>query len=280
VFAGVTSLFILLSIGFGAAALGRRFRLYSIATLAALVVFGTLTFLDAPRIGANLPTPWLGLIERLNLGTYLLWVVVLSVGLLRAKPAAEAKRVAPGSIAVLYATREGQTRKIATRFGDDLRARGLAVEVHDLRDGQVSIEGATAVVLAASIHIGKHEKEMVAFVRAHRDELARVPTLFLSVSLSEAGAEMRDRPPAVRAKASAEVHAVAEKFFVATGFRPTHLLPVAGALAYRHYNVLVRFIMKKIAAAEGASTDTSREHEYTDWAILDATAESFARELR
>lgn len=38
----------LLVIGFGAAALGRKFRLYSIATLAVFVVFGTLTGLDGP----------------------------------------------------------------------------------------------------------------------------------------------------------------------------------------------------------------------------------------
>lgn len=66
-----------------AAALGGRFRLYSGATLAAFLVFGTLTGLDGPRVAANLPTPWVGVWERVLIGAWLLWTVVLAVALLR-----------------------------------------------------------------------------------------------------------------------------------------------------------------------------------------------------
>jgi len=72
------------SIGFAAAALGKRFRLYSIATILIMLVFGALTGLDAPRIAENLPTPWVGVWERINIAGYLLWVVVLAITLLRA----------------------------------------------------------------------------------------------------------------------------------------------------------------------------------------------------
>jgi pimeloyl-ACP methyl ester carboxylesterase len=61
-----------------------RFRVYSIASLAILFAFGALTFWDAPRVAANLPTPWLGIWERINIGVFLLWVVVLAIILLRA----------------------------------------------------------------------------------------------------------------------------------------------------------------------------------------------------
>ena len=81
----VTVLLMLLAMSFGAAALGRRFRLYSIATMVLLVVFGALTGVDSPRIAANLPTPWIGVWERINIGAYLLWVVVLAVTLLRSQ---------------------------------------------------------------------------------------------------------------------------------------------------------------------------------------------------
>ena len=78
----VTVLLFVLEIGFGAAAFGKRFRLYSIATMVILVVFGTLTGLDGPRVSANLPTPWVGVWERISIAAFLLWVVVLAVGLL------------------------------------------------------------------------------------------------------------------------------------------------------------------------------------------------------
>jgi hypothetical protein len=82
-FAIGTVCIMLLAMGFGAAALGRGFRVYSIASLASLLWFGALTFRDAPGVEANLPTPWIGVWERINIGVFLLWIIVLAVALLR-----------------------------------------------------------------------------------------------------------------------------------------------------------------------------------------------------
>jgi hypothetical protein len=81
--AAVTVLLMLLAIALGAAAFGRRFRRYSIASLIVLGVFGALTFRDAPRMAAGQATPWIGVWERINIGVFLLWVMVLAVVLLR-----------------------------------------------------------------------------------------------------------------------------------------------------------------------------------------------------
>ena len=43
-----------------------------------LLAFGGLTFLEAPRLQMNLPTPWIGLWERINISVFLLWVVMLA----------------------------------------------------------------------------------------------------------------------------------------------------------------------------------------------------------
>ena len=83
VFTMAAVVLMMLAIGFGAAAFGRRFRLYSVATMVVLVVFGALAGMDGPRVAANLPTPWVGVWERINIGVFLLWVVVLAVTLLR-----------------------------------------------------------------------------------------------------------------------------------------------------------------------------------------------------
>jgi len=76
--------FMLLAIGFAATAFGTRFRLYSIETFVLLVVGGALAGLDAPRLAANLPTPWMGVWERINIFAYMAWIVVLAIILLRA----------------------------------------------------------------------------------------------------------------------------------------------------------------------------------------------------
>ena len=88
VLAAGTVVLMFLAIGVGATLFGTRFRVYSILTVVVLLAFGALTFLEAPRLQANLPTPWIGLWERINISVFLLWVVVLAAGLWR--PPAEA----------------------------------------------------------------------------------------------------------------------------------------------------------------------------------------------
>jgi hypothetical protein len=83
VFAVVWNLLAVLTIVFAAAALGARFRLYSVATLATFLVFGILTGMEAPRVATNLPTPWIGVWERVIIGAFYLWLMVLAVALLR-----------------------------------------------------------------------------------------------------------------------------------------------------------------------------------------------------
>lgn len=83
VFSVVTVILMLLVIGKGASALGRRFRFYSMATLLLLLIFGVLTGIDAPQLAVNGPTPFIGVWERINVGLYMLWVAVLALELLR-----------------------------------------------------------------------------------------------------------------------------------------------------------------------------------------------------
>jgi hypothetical protein len=82
----MNSLLILLAIGFGSTAFGKRFRLYSIGTILILLVAGGLTATQPSRLEANLPTPWAGVSERISIGGYLLWQAVLAMMLIRAEP--------------------------------------------------------------------------------------------------------------------------------------------------------------------------------------------------
>ena len=86
-----------LATGVGATAFGKRFRLYSIASIVVLLAFGVLTFLEAPRLQANLPTPWIGLWERINIGVFLLWIVVLAIALLPTPDTRAEERGAAGA---------------------------------------------------------------------------------------------------------------------------------------------------------------------------------------
>jgi hypothetical protein len=79
----ITVLLMFISIGFGAAAFGKGFRLYSIATIIVFIVFGVLTFIEAPNVNKNLPTPFIGLWERINIAAFMVWLFVFATILLR-----------------------------------------------------------------------------------------------------------------------------------------------------------------------------------------------------
>ena len=79
----ITVLLMFLSIGFGAAAFGKGFRVYSIVTILVFIVFGVLTFSEAPNVDKNLPTPFIGLWERINIAAFMTWLLVFAMLFLR-----------------------------------------------------------------------------------------------------------------------------------------------------------------------------------------------------
>lgn len=77
---GVTVLLFLLQLGVGAVAFGRWFRLYSVGTLLTILALGAYIFAG---VNAGQLVPWVGVTERILIYGYMLWVVVLSIVLLR-----------------------------------------------------------------------------------------------------------------------------------------------------------------------------------------------------
>jgi hypothetical protein len=66
-----------------AKAFGGRFRVFSIAIILIFLICGTLAGMDGAKIAEDLPTPYAGVWERINIFSYFVWVIVLSVKLLR-----------------------------------------------------------------------------------------------------------------------------------------------------------------------------------------------------
>jgi menaquinone-dependent protoporphyrinogen oxidase len=181
-------------------------------------------------------------------------------------------------VGILYATREGHTQRVAEHIAAVLRSAGLEASTWNLRihAEQVDLAAFDAVILAASVRAGSHEPEMIEFVQKHRAHLDRLPNAFLSVSLSQVGAEDPVRSAEQRAPFAADVESMIAQFRRQTGWDPHMVKPVAGALLYSKYNFFIRFIMKRIARKAGAPTDTSRDYEFTNWLDLEEFARQFA----
>ena len=155
---------------------------------------------------------------------------------------------------IIYSSSHGQTREVAQRIAGRLRERAFTVVISDT--GQpVHLPppaGFDLVIIGSRIQFGRHSSSVIAYLHQYRKQLEATSTAFFSVSM--AAANGGDDPNGYLAT-----------MFESVGWRPPLTTAIAGALAYRKYNFLLRFVMKRIAKAAGHSTDTSRNHFYTDW---------------
>lgn len=163
-------------------------------------------------------------------------------------------------VLILFASTHGQTEKIASKLAVSMGLNDLDVVTKDVHENaEVSPEDFDAIVLAASIHAGHHQREMVNWVHRNVDALAARPNAFVSVSLSSAEEDEEARAQGVK---------YIEDFSRDTRWYPDHTEPVAGALLYREYNPFTRTLMKLIMRKGGHPTDGSHDYEYTDWDAL------------
>jgi len=173
-------------------------------------------------------------------------------------------------ILVAYAGWQGQTECIALRIAQVLRAQG-----HDV--SQLASPSALAralldrdaVVIGGGVRYGRHPRALERAVAANAHFIAAFPNAFFSVSMSAAhGGAGLD-----------QARAYAEAFAARTGWRPRAVALFGGALAYARYPAWMRWMMRLIARRTGGATDTSRDHEYTDWDAVERFARDFSAAL-
>jgi menaquinone-dependent protoporphyrinogen oxidase len=163
-------------------------------------------------------------------------------------------------ILIVYATTDGQTAKVARRIADVAASvPGVHAVPRDIAEGPPpDLQSADLVVVAASVRFGKHQRAAARFVRANRDLLSKKHSAFVSVSGASANPDGRS-----------EAEKYALDFLCKTHWTPDCMELVASAVRFTQYNPLLRFVMRRIAASRGMSTDTTRDYEHTDWNALD-----------
>ncbi len=172
-------------------------------------------------------------------------------------------------VLVVYATATGQTRKIVAFLADRLRGQAHTVELVDAADlpWSFSPAGFDRIVVASCVRQGEYRRPVVRFARRYREVLNAVPSVLLSVSM--AAANVVNRGDARR-----WLQQWVETFSEKTGWKPAHVEHVAGALPFTRYDPITKWFMRRIAIEQQYATDTTRDHEYTDWAALAAFADT------
>jgi menaquinone-dependent protoporphyrinogen oxidase len=171
---------------------------------------------------------------------------------------------------IVYATREGQTAKIAERIASRMRAAGHEVDLIDAAGltaaATVDVKRFSLLVFGASMHAGGIEKELVEFIRAYRSAIESQPRAFFLVLLSAA-----TKDPSLRERWLADARKKVERQ-IPVPFDEIEM--IAGSLNYSQYSWPMKLIMRRIARRAGQETDMRRDYEYTDWARVDAYADT------
>lgn len=169
---------------------------------------------------------------------------------------------------VVHAGKYGQTRKVAERIAARLRDSGADVEIADVRTSPPDdLDRYDALVIGGAVHQGNHLRALERWMRAHDTAINARPTAVFSVSLSASD---------VGGPGHADATNHLDELLTRTGVVADRRTVVAGALAYRRYRPLVRWMMRRLARRKGLPNDTGSDVELTDWDAVDRFAELVA----
>ncbi|OWF80722.1 protoporphyrinogen oxidase [Yersinia rohdei] len=170
------------------------------------------------------------------------------------------------NILILYSSRDGQTKTIASYIAKELSAAATC-EIQDLADvAQIDLSKYQQVMIGASVRYGHFNPSLNKFVNKHIAQLNQMPSAFFAVNLTARKPEKR----------SPQTNAYVRKFLLSTPWQPTLCSVFAGALRYPRYRWIDRVMIQLIMRMTGGETDTSKEVEYTDWQQVSSFAQDFS----
>jgi menaquinone-dependent protoporphyrinogen oxidase len=170
---------------------------------------------------------------------------------------------------LFYATRDGQSRRIAERIAGRLVERGISALPHDLAvalPAPLSLAETRLVVVVAAVRYGRHLPEAERFLAIYRTLRAPPPLVLLSVNLTA-------RKPG---KNTAEGNVYLRKTIARHRLSPALALAIAGRLDYSRYDWLDRQAIRFIMMLTGGPTDPKTRVEYTAWNAVDDVAHRIA----
>ena len=156
-------------------------------------------------------------------------------------------------VLVIYASRYGQTEKIAHRIAETAKREGIGCEVAEVADA-CTPEDFSDVVIAGSVYFGRYARTLSRYVRENLAMLAKRHTSFVTVC-------------------NEVEHAPVGKFLRDTAWMPDATATFAGAIRYTRYGWFFRFVTRRVAHVHD-------DVEYTDWHAVDTFAQTFLADVK
>jgi len=171
--------------------------------------------------------------------------------------------------ALYYATRDGQSRRIAEHIFGRLADIETLEPPKDLAltpPAAADLAAASVIVLVAAVRYGRHLPEADRFLAVYRSLASPPPLALASVNLTA-------RKPA---KTTATGNSYLRKLIARHRLAPALAVAFAGRLDYRRYGWLDRQIIRFIMLLTRGPTDPETNVEYTSWPAVDEFAARIA----
>jgi menaquinone-dependent protoporphyrinogen oxidase len=170
------------------------------------------------------------------------------------------------NILIAYGTGEGQTRKIANSIENQITGLGLDATLFDTSTnlGDLKLASFDQIIIAGSVHEHRHQQSVELFVLANLKILRSKPTMFISNSLAAAFDDCK-----------ADAQDYVNKFIEHSGWQPSEIMMVAGAVRHGEYGYYKEQILQHVVLSDHDLEIPKSDHEFTNWDILAKTIEEF-----
>lgn len=170
---------------------------------------------------------------------------------------------------LFYATRDGQSRRIAERIAEHLAGQTIIVHPKDLgaeTPSEPLLESADLIVLVTAIRYGKILPEALGFLAAYQRLQKKPKLVFLVVNLTSR------KPGKETPEGSVYIRKAIKKYELAPAFARA----IPGRLDYQRYTWRDRQLIRFIMFLTKGPTDLRTNIEYTPWDVVDDIAAKIA----
>lgn len=168
---------------------------------------------------------------------------------------------------ILFSSRDGQTREIASYIANTIKGRTASDVINILRAQDIDWAQYDRVLIGASVRYGHFHPAVAKFVKVNQAALQQRVSGFFSVNLTARKADKR----------TPQTNAYTRKFLLHSPWQPDCCAVFAGALRYPRYSWFDRVMIQLIMRMTGGETDATKEVEYTDWQQVRRFADEFAQ---
>ena len=166
---------------------------------------------------------------------------------------------------IIYSSVDGQTKLICERIKNLSKYKDQIKLISIEKALNEDLSFYKAIIIGASIRYGKHNSNVIKFVKTNKNILSQKKSFFFSVNVVARKLE----------KNLPETNPYIKKFLKLSEWSPDATAVFAGKIDYPKYSFFDRQIIRLIMLLTKGPTDTSKSFEFTDWSKVD----EFARQI-